>query len=188
MKDALTLTTASGREIIRPCGLTDTPGGAAIASANVLIIGLIWSMRPMAFWRRAILLGLGFLAMGIIYLSQVRVVLLTTVASLMVTTGVFALRRNFGKATILVGRPGVAGRRGAGLGRVRGRRGGDQTLRRPAGRRRGGDLSEEPRRVSASTPSMTDIPRFPLGAGLGRWGQIYYYFGNKIRPVRRRPR
>lgn len=180
-KEALSLKTASGREILRPCGLTDIPGGAAVASSNVIIIGLIWSLRPMAIWRRAILLGLGFIAIGVIYMSQVRVLLLTTVGSLAVTTGVFVLRRNLGKATVLAV---VLGSLVFGGFSWAAYVGGEEATRRffalldedaatTYQKNRGGFVQKT---------IEVDIPRYPLGAGLGRWGMTYYYFGNKSYP------
>src|SRR5262249_1029368 len=34
-----------GRKILRPCGLTDTPGGAAPGGAAAALIGLCWALR-----------------------------------------------------------------------------------------------------------------------------------------------
>lgn len=181
LKGALSLKTSSGREIIRPCGLTDIPGGASVASANVLFIGLIWSMGPMKLWRRAILLGLGFTAMGVIYLSQVRAILLTTVASLMVTAAVLALRRDFVKAMILsviLGSLVVGGLSWAAFV------GGEEATKRFAQLIEEDAMStyQKNRGGFVQRTIEVDIPRFPLGAGLGRWGQIFYYFGNKSDP------
>jgi len=181
MEGALSLTTSSGRRIIRPCGLTDTPGAAAGASANVIIIGLLWSLRPMPLWRRAALVGVCFFATGIIYISQVRVMLLTMVASLIATTVVFVLRGSFGKATVLAVILGTLVAGGLGWAAYVG---GEAATKRFAAlfeedalttyqQHRGGFLQKA---------IYEELPRFPLGAGLGRWGQIYYYFGNKAFP------
>lgn len=179
--DARSMTTAAGRTIIRPCGLTDTPGGAAVASANVLLIGLIWSLRPMAFWRRGILIGLVFLAMGVIYMSQVRVTLLTSVGSLAVTTGVFVLRRNFGKATVLlVILASLVVSSLAWAAYV----GGAEAVERFAALldSDAATIYKKNRGGFVQRTIENDVPRYPLGAGLGRWGQIFYYFGDKKDP------
>jgi len=181
IKASLTLTTASGREIVRPSGLTDTPGGAAVASANVLLIGLIWALRPMAFWRRGILIGLGFMAMGVIYISQVRVMLLTTVGSLTVTTGLFVLRRNVGKAAVLAG---VLTALVFGALAWASFVGGEEATRRFAEllEQDAGATYQKNRGGFLQQAIHVYIPRYPLGAGLGRWGQIFYYFGDKKYP------
>jgi hypothetical protein len=181
VKESLMLTTAAGREIIRPCGLTDTPGGAAAAAVNVVLIGLIWALRPMALWRRAILVGMSFASMGVIYLSQVRAALLTTVASLMVTAGVFALRRNFGKAMVLA--VGIGSLAAAGLAWTAFVGGEEATQRFSALLDEDAITTFQQNRGGFLIKTLQDyIPRYPFGAGLGRWGQIYYYFGNKSDP------
>jgi len=180
-REALSLTTSSGRTFYRPFGLTDTPGGAAGAAANVVIIRLILSLRPLPLWRRAILLGTGFLAMAIIYLSQVRVTLLTTVAGLIVTAAVFVLRRDFFKATFLsicLGSIVVGSLSWVAFV------GGAEMIERFV------DLLDEDMATNyqknrggfVQQTLELDIPRYPLGAGLGRWGQTYFYFGNKSFP------
>jgi hypothetical protein len=176
----LKLTLASGQEIIRPCGLTDNPGGAAAAAVNVLLIGLVWALRPMALWRRGVLVGLGFMSMGIMYLSQVRTALISSVGGLAVTAGLFALRRNFGRSLALAV---ILAALAAGSLAWAIRVGGEEAIERFAALLdQGTSAYQDNRGVFINRTLTVLIPRYPLGAGLGRWGQSYYYFGNKSDP------
>ena len=48
----LAFETDDGRTILRPCGLTDTPGGACSAGMVSALLGLCWALRPTAPWKR----------------------------------------------------------------------------------------------------------------------------------------
>ena len=63
---------AAGRKILRPCGLTDTPGAVSPAGATAALIGLCWALRPIAFWKRLASLGLAFVGVAVIYFTHVR--------------------------------------------------------------------------------------------------------------------
>jgi hypothetical protein len=89
-----TYETADGRKVVRPCGLTDTPGGACAAGMLAGLLGLGWSLQPIAAWRRLAALGLAFAGLMVIYLSQVRAALVMEVISLLTLAAALAARRD----------------------------------------------------------------------------------------------
>ena len=46
MRLVVPVTTADGRKFLRPCGLTDTPGGASGAGSTAAVLGLCLALRP----------------------------------------------------------------------------------------------------------------------------------------------
>lgn len=180
-RSVLTYKTETGEEIIRPCGLTDTPGGAAAAGAMATLIGLCWAMRPIGLLKRLICLGLAFLGVSAIYYTQIRTLLLLLVGCMVALTILFALQGNVRKATTLAGLGGgllvgalswVAARVGA------------PVLDRFATLWKSDPLELYQRsRGGFVTEALGEtLWNYPVGAGLGRWGQIYDYFGNKNLP------
>ena len=57
----LKLETADGRKILRPCGLSDTPGGAAPTGVTAAMLGLCFALRPIGAFRRVACAGLAVL-------------------------------------------------------------------------------------------------------------------------------
>ena len=41
----------NGQKIMRPCGLTDSPGAVAPAGMAAALLGLCWALLPMAVWK-----------------------------------------------------------------------------------------------------------------------------------------
>lgn len=91
-----------GQIIMRPCGLTDTPGGAAPAGAATALIGLCWALRPIAWWKRLASAGLAFVGVAVIYYTQVRSVLIMLGICLTVLTALLAYQGNVRGALSLV--------------------------------------------------------------------------------------
>ena len=97
----LSYQTADGRSIMRPCGLSDTPGSACSAGMVTALLGLCWALRPVAAWKRLACLGLAFLGVAIIYYSQVRSSLVMLAICLAALTALCALQRNYRQAALL---------------------------------------------------------------------------------------
>jgi hypothetical protein len=72
-----------GRIIVRPPGLFDTPGAVCGAGAVAALLGLIFCLENMAWWKRASALAMSIAGMAAIYLSHVR-------ASFVVSLGMMA--------------------------------------------------------------------------------------------------
>src|SRR5262249_47245398 len=92
---------ASGRKIIRPCGLTDTPGAASPAGATAALIGLCWALRPIAVWKRLASFGLAFVGVAVIYFTHVRSALVMLAFCLVALTGLFVLQKHYRQAVLL---------------------------------------------------------------------------------------
>jgi hypothetical protein len=173
-----TYETADGRRVVRPCGLTDTPGGACAAGMLAGLLGLGWSLQPIAAWRRLAALGLAFAGLMVIYLSQVRSALVMEIISLLTLMAALAVRRDFRRLTLLgLGVVVVLGGSLAWVARTEG----DAVL----GRFRTlieGDLRHtyySNRGFYVQAAFSQQLRDQPLGAGMGRCGQAYGYFGDR---------
>lgn len=175
---------AGGVKILRPCGLTDTPGGASSAGSAAALLGLCFALRPMAIGKRLASAVLAFLGVAVIYYSHVRSQLVMLIICIAGLTLLFILRRDYKKAMTLA----VAGA-GAVVGAMLWamRTAGTGVLERfmllvkddPLAyynRMRGNYVSEALEQV---------LWENPLGYGLGWWGQINGLFADprRISPV-----
>ncbi len=175
---ALTYVADDGREILRPCGLSDNPGQASSAGAMACLIGLAWALRPIAWWKRIGCVGLSFLGIAVIYYTQVRALLVMLVLCLVVLAIMFVLQRSIVKATFLVA--GSLMLLSGALIWVSQSVGSSVITRfstlwtsdplKLYNNSRGGFI--------AATFQYT-IWESPFGLGLGRFGQIFDYFGNR---------
>jgi hypothetical protein len=174
--DSLMITNASGDRVFRPMGLTDNPGGAALAGFYTVLFGAgLLFTRSNTFLKAANVAGI---AIGIVclYLSQVRSVVVIAAISMVVFGGILLLRLRMIKLallvsvlvlTILVGLIWSATL----FDEKAGNRLSTLNLAEPAAlyyASRGHFLEE----------TINDLlPLYPFGAGLTRWGMMYYYFG-----------
>ena len=94
--------TADGRKVLRPCGLTDTPGAAAPAGGTAALIGLCLALRPMPLWRRGAALGLAFIGVAVIYYTQVRSAMVVLAICLATVTALMTVRGDFRNAVQMV--------------------------------------------------------------------------------------
>jgi hypothetical protein len=169
--------TDDGRKIFRPTGLTDTPGGAALAGVVAALTGFCWALRPIAAWRRAGCVSLGFLGIAVIYFTHVRVALVMLLLSFVAVAVLFLLQRNVRQAVLLaVG--GATALAGALLWAIRSV--GSSVSERfltllhndPVtvfDKHRGGFVRDAFERM---------LWENPLGGGMGWWGMTHVYFGN----------
>jgi hypothetical protein len=186
IESSLNVKTDDGREFLRPPGLTDAPGGAAIGGIASVAFGLAMALAPGAWWKR--LSGMGFALAGltVLFYSQVRSLTLTLGLGIVFWGVLLALRGEIRKLSMLLACVGLLAL--AALGWVI----------RDAGAgmlKRFGDLFEE--RVTTTyykhrgafiEYALSEyLPRYPLGAGPGRVGMASFFFGNPLAPVDRRP-
>jgi hypothetical protein len=167
----------NGRILIRPPGLYDTPGAVCGAGTTAALLGVIFALEPRKWWERLGALFFGFAGVAAIYLSHVRVNLVVLLMMMVIYTAILALHDRKAKAITF-------GATCAGL----------LTLGLLAAVVLGGEgvrdrfltlLADDPTTVyyqnrgagmQAGFAEIAD--KYPLGAGLARWGTMRGYFGN----------
>ena len=169
-----------GTEVFRPMGLSDSPGGAALAAnaAVVMGIGVALAYRS-AVLKAAVAAGAG-VAMFCLYLCQVRSLLILTAISVLCMLVLVSVRGR-ARAALYIGLVAVAGpvigygwATAVGQSAVVGRL---ETLWEgsPA------EVYYSNRGVFVEDTLDRILPTYPFGAGLGRWGMMSYYFGDPNR-------
>ena len=174
-------TLEDGTKVIRPSGLGDTPGQACFAGAMAASMGLILLTSRLPRWQRLAGLALAVPGATVIYLTQVRTAILMVIVSMISLLFVMALQRRWQSIMQLVI---------AGLIVVVGgfawaaREGGSTVVNRfytllednPA------NVLMSSSRAQHVTGSLTEhVWEMPFGSGLGRYGQVYVYFGSGFR-------
>lgn len=173
----VTYTGANGQRIIRPPGLFDTPGAVSGPAMFAALLGLIFAVSAIRMWKRALSFLIAIAGFAAIYLSQVRVSLVATMAML-VTYLMLAFRQGRGaRATqfaILSGSVVF----------------GSLALAITLG---GSAISDRVASLFAADPITVYqgargfqltftfaelLFQYPIGAGLGRWGMSALYFGS----------
>ena len=181
--ESLLINLADGRRVWRPFGLSDSPGGAASSGSLAIIIGLVLVTKDVGIVKRLVA-AIG-IAAGIfcIYICQIRVILVITLLSALVMIIVQFLQGRLTRVAgmlllipaVLVG--GIVWTQDIG----------------------GDAVTKRVRTLTEDTPTAvyyknrgafvehtfaSELPKYPLGAGLGRYGMMYTYFGDKrIRPL-----
>jgi hypothetical protein len=169
---------ASGEHMLRPMGLTDVPGGAAYASVYAVLLGLgvLQSGKPFFGARVLAVLSMMLGIMGL-YLCQVRsavVVMCVAVVVLIALAAISGQLPRFAIAALVVGvAVPVAFLLAMSVG---GNGGADRLATLLDGD--AGDVYYKHRGMFLDFTINNLVPRFPLGAGLGRWGMISHYFGS----------
>ena len=168
---------ALGQRIVRPPGLFDTPGAVCGPAMFAALLGLVFAVSAIPAWKRALSLMIAGAGMSAIYLSQVRVSLVATVAMMAIYVLVSLRQGRTAKASqfgILAGGAVVL----------------SLSLAVALG---GSAITDRVNSLFASDPltvykgargdlltyTFYDLLfQYPLGAGLGRWGMASGYFGS----------
>jgi hypothetical protein len=173
---SLTYTGAGDRQIVRPPGLSDLPGGAAISGTIAAVLGFAFAMRAgQKQIHRLFYLAVAVIGVTVVYLTMVRSMLLMIVGSMFVLA---LIRARQGKVLQSGWVAACAG------GLVFGSFVWAVTV--------GGDVIQD--RFQSIIDSgvyetyqgdrgifldytVTELPfQYPFGAGLGRWGMMSVYF------------
>jgi hypothetical protein len=172
---AVTYTGPNGRQIVRPPGLFDTPGSVCGAGTLAAVLGLIFCLEPIAWWKRLAALAMAGCGMAVIYLSHVRSSFVVTLAMMGLYVALITTQKQAKRAAGFVGL-GTALVVGALSFAVM--LGGEGVQERFLTL-----LGDDPRstyynaRGAQVEYAFTDlVERFPLGAGLARWGMAAFYF------------
>jgi len=92
---------SDGRKIMRPCGLTDSPGAVAPAGQAAALMGLCWALLPLPLWKRGLAVALAFAGIAVIYYTQVRFSFVMLAICLTTLTALLVLQRDIRKAALL---------------------------------------------------------------------------------------
>jgi hypothetical protein len=183
---------AYGEVVFRPMGLTDTPGGAAAGGFIAVLFAAAFFLLERRRWMQVVCAGAMLVGMVAIYLSQVRVMLVMEVACLLAfltlmswsaarfSTAMLGRRVGSKRLAYLTGLMALAAVGGftwaaVGVG--------------------GTAITERVNSLTAANPSevyqknrgqfliytVEEVsPEYPLSAGPGRWGMMFYYFGDQV--------
>jgi hypothetical protein len=175
---SLTYIGADGREIIRPPGFSDMPGGAAVAGLTTMILGLALAVRR---GQRVVMIAgcltAAAVGMTVLYLTHVRSLSILAVAS----GGVFAMlrfrqgRSVDGAATLVAGVVLVLGAYAWAVD-VGGQALSDRFI--PLVNDGVFRAFDENRGIFLRYTLADTLYDYPLGAGLGRWGMMNVLFGD----------
>ncbi len=167
---------AQGQRIVRPPGLFDTPGAVAGPAMFAALLGLVFAVSAIPMWKRALSLGIAGAGLAAIYLSQVRVSLVTAVAMMAAYTfiamrqGRTARGSQFGilAAGVVIAALSLAvALGGASISeRVNSLFVGDPF-----------SVYQQARGTQLTFTFFDLLFQYPLGAGLARWGMAASYFG-----------
>ena len=176
--ESLSYVGASQRVIIRPPGLSDLPGGAAIAGVIAALLGFSCAVRAgTPAVTRLAYLGAVLLAITVVYLTQVRSMLLMLVICMQVMAFV-ALRQGRAFRSGWIVTLGVVLVVGSFVWAVT--LGGDALRERFQGIVDSGVMQtyQSNRGFFLEQTIRELVPQYPFGAGLGRWGMMTVYFGD----------
>jgi hypothetical protein len=177
----LSITTASGQKVLRPMGLTDVPGGAAIAGFYAIIFSLGLFVTGGKKWLKIATIFSMVIGAMCLYLCQVRSVLVMAVICVTVFVGMLAWKGRIAKvgslaivlAAVVIGSFGwavsLAGTSVSG-------RLSTLVARSPT------EVYYNSRGIFLENTIKEMLPRYPFGAGLGRWGMMSSYFGQSSDP------
>jgi hypothetical protein len=176
-KHDLSFVAADGRRVLRPCGLTDLPGGAGLGGAMASLIGLAWALGTTTRLKRFVALVLTAAGLAAIMLCQSRMMFVGQFLSFGIVALLLLVQRDYRRlrrmgAVIFI----VCV---AAVGWVI-REGGEGVTNRYYTL-----IEERPTEVYAKNRGSHLQATFenviwwwPLGAGMGRWGVVNTYFGN----------
>jgi hypothetical protein len=180
--DALMITLASGERVPRPMGLTDQPGGAAMAGFYALLLGVGIALRERNQVLRVACMGSAAVGLFCIYLSQVRSILIFAGICLVCLAVVLLRQGNFGRLTVMtVGITALVVATFTWAVTI----GGESTLARLSSlvSDRADAVYQQNRGHFLEDTINVLLPKYPLGAGLGRWGMMNSYFGDNSNPL-----
>lgn len=178
--EGLKVTLDDGRRIYRPFGLTDSPGGAAGSGAFAATAGLVIAAGRGSWLLRAAAAVSAAVGMFCIYICQFRSALIVTTLGLGFLVALTALRGLQARAGLMAGLVAAAVLGGFAWATAVGS--GAVITRLETLVQEDAVTTYQKNRGHFLTATLDEIPNYPLGAGLGRWGMACRYFGNESNP------
>jgi hypothetical protein len=166
----LTYVGPDGREILRPCGLTDTPGGASNAGLFSGFLGLALLITPgFSWWARILFLFGGALGPMVLLLTHVRSTFLVMAGIGLTFAGILFLQRRMLQVQVLVGIAVAIGISTFIWATTVGGEGIRKRFDFLTGDANVTELADE-RGVFHKVTFEQHMGEYPFGAGIGRWG------------------
>jgi hypothetical protein len=183
--ESLTYVGAGDRAIIRPPGLSDMPGGAAISGSFLAVIGFALAVRQnQSRLKHLIFYGAVLIGITIVYLTQIRSILLMIFAGMLAVAWI-RLRQGRVVQSTYIAASATALLLASFVWAVT--LGGESVSQRYTGIYDNGVVQtyQENRGIFLSYTIFEQPFEYPFGAGLGRWGMMSAYFpepGNWLHP------
>jgi hypothetical protein len=174
---SLTYLGADGREIIRPPGLSDIPGGAAISATITTLLGFAFATRAQAtHQRRLLFIAASVVGLTVVYLTHVRS-MLVMICICMMAAGAVRLRHGRIAHTAWIAGSAAAVVIASFTWAVA--VGGESIVERVQSILEVGVVQsyQENRGIFLSYTLQELLYEYPFGAGIGRWGMMSAYFG-----------
>jgi hypothetical protein len=167
----------NGQTIVRPPGLFDTPGAVAGPAAYATLLGVVFAVSAIPWWKRVLSVVFAGAGLAAIYLSQVRISLVASVA-MMIVYVVVAIRQ--GRTVRATQFAILAGGLAIGAFMLALALGGQTVHTRFMTLLASDPLSvyRNARGVQLNVTFGDLFANHPLGSGLGRWGMVANYFGS----------
>ena len=179
--ESLKITLANGQRVLRPMGLTDTPGGAASAGFYTVLLGIGFYLTSRLRWLRLACLGSILLGMICLYLAQVRSLLVITAICVLAFCLLLIWQKRTAKliaiGSILAAMIALSFTYAVSLG-GKGMTSRLSTLIQDSPQ----SVYYKNRGIFLEETINVLLPQYPLGAGLGRWGMMKNYFGDNTGP------
>ena len=165
-----------GRRIVRPPGLYDTPGAVCGAGTVAALLGLVFFLERMRWWKRAAALGFSSAGLAAVYLSHVRASAVVAAGMMLTYLVMLTLQGQKKRATqflcLAAGLVVFTFMTSTALGGTKVR---DRFMSLFEGDPR--SLYYSSRGVQLEYAFDQLLSDYPMGAGLARWGVITSYVG-----------
>jgi hypothetical protein len=176
--ESLKIVTSSGARVFRPMGLTDVPGGAGISGLYAVLFGIGFFLTRRRAGMIAASVASMVLGMVVLYLSQVRALVVMTGIAVLVVAVMLAWRRDVARFAGLAATVAIMVLAGWGVatslaGATVSRRMGSLIRDRP------GAVYYNERGHFLQDALTNQLPNAPFGSGLGRWGMTASYFPSR---------
>jgi len=171
----------NGRLITRPPGLSDTPGGAAIAGGLTAILGLGLILQTRKTSHSLVIVVMSAIGLAAVYMTQARSVLLMCVGAAAVMVAVAFKQGRVARASWGLTAAGAAIVASFLWASAVGGTAIDSRFLDIT--QTGAIATYQQSRGDFLSETLGDLlDKYPLGAGLGRWGMMEAYFGDPSTP------
>lgn len=180
--NSLTFKSSSGEFLVRPPGLTDLPGGAAVAASFAAILGLAFGASSRTrLWLRFAFLGGAGVGIAVLYLTQIRSLVVTTFLAILLLAAFSVCQRRAWSTGWLAGASVVL---------ILGAFAWAVAIGGEAVRARFLEMADHGLAESFQSSRGwfwqytfgEGVEQYPFGAGLGRWGMMNAYFAQPDNP------